>query len=139
MCHPDTTCITIIIVHISFTYALLGITLHVSLILAFCFWTVHIIHIWITVDLPNLKLTKKLKTHSKVVHIAVVSSCILLSTMGPIVTLAKYSYVTTRVPELACLPNDIDFAFYSLICPCAILIATSTSFLILLFWTVYKV
>ena len=90
-------------------------------------------------DLPHLKLTKKLKTHSKVVHIAVLPTCILLSMLGPIITLAKYKYIVTRVPGLACLPDDIDFAFYSLICPCVILVATSTSFLVLLFWTVYKV
>ena len=120
-------------------YSLLGIAFHVCIILAFCFWTVHIIHIWITVDLPNLKLTKKLKTHSKVVHIVVVSSCILLSIMGPIVTLANYSYVVTRVPGLACVPNNIDVLFYSFICPCVILVATSATFMVLLFWTVYKV
>ena len=125
--------------NILYVYPLLGITLHVSIVLAFCFWTVHIIHIWMTVDQPSLTFTKKLKTHSKVVHIVVVLTCILLSTLGPMVTLAKYSYVVTRVPELACVPNDIDFAFYSLLCPCAILTATSTSFLVLLFWTVYKV
>ena len=90
-------------------------------------------------DLPNFKLTKKLKTHSKVVHIAVVFSCILLSTLGPIVTLAKYSYVVTRAPGLACTPDDVDFVFYSFICPCVILVAVSTSFIVLLFWTVYKV
>ena len=90
-------------------------------------------------DLPNLKFTKKLKTHSKVVHIAVVSSCILLSTLGPIVALAKYPYVVTRVPGLACTPDNLDFVFYSLIFPCVILFATSTTFLVLLFWTVYKV
>ena len=103
------------------------------------FWTVHIIHIWITVDLPNVTFTKKLKTHSKVVHIAVVSACILLSIIGPIVALAKYSYVVIRVPALTCSPNDLDFVFYTLILPCVLLIATSTSFLVLLFWTVYKV
>ena len=92
-------------------------------------------------DLPNLKLTKNLKTHSKVVHIAVVFSCILLSTLGPIVTLAKYSYIVTRVPGLACTPDDVDFLFYSFtfICPCVILAAVSNSFMVLLFWTVYKV
>ena len=94
----------------------------------FLFCTTHIIHIWITVDLPNLKFT-----HSKVVHIMVVSSCILLSILGPIVALAtaKYKYVVTR--------DYLDFVFFSLILSCAILVATSTSFLVLLFWTVYKV
>ena len=90
-------------------------------------------------DLPNLKLTKKLKTHSKVVHIAVVSSCILFSILGPIVTLAKYSYVVTRAPGLSCAPDDVDFVFYSFTCVCVILVATSASFMVLLFWTVYKV
>ena len=90
-------------------------------------------------DLPNLTFTKKLRTHSKVVHIAVVSTCILLSILGPIVTLAKYKYVVIRVPALTCTPDDLDLIFYSLILPCVLLIATSTSFLVLLFWTVYKV
>ena len=116
-----------------------GITFHISIILAFCFWTVHIIHIWITVDLPNLTFTKKLKTHSKVVHIAVVSTCILLSIVGPIVALAKYSYVLSRVPALSCTPNDLDFIFYSIMLPCILLLAIATSVLVLLFWTVYKV
>ena len=120
-------------------YASSGVTFHISIILAFMFWTVHIIHIWITVDLPNVAFTKKLKTHSKVVHIAVVSACILLSIIGPIVALAKYSYVVVRVPALTCSPDDLDFVFYTLILPCVLLIATSTSFLVLLFWTVYKV
>ena len=122
-----------------FYYAFSGVTFHISIILAFTFWTVHIIHIWITVDLPNVTFTKKLKAHSKVVHIAVVSACILLSIMGPIVALAKYSYVVIRVPALTCTPDDLDFVFYTLILPCVLLIATSTSFLVLLFWTVYKV
>ena len=90
-------------------------------------------------DLPNLKFTKKLKSYSTVVHIAVVSSCILLSMLGPIVTLAKYKYVVIRVPALTCTPDDLDFVFYSFIFPCIILVATSISFLVLLFWTVYKV
>ena len=90
-------------------------------------------------DLPNLTFTKKLKTHSKVVHIAVISTCTVLSILGPIVTLAKYKYVVIRVPALACTPDDLDLIFYSLILPCVLLIATSTSFLVLLFWTVYKV
>ena len=116
-----------------------GITFHVSIILGFSFWTVHIIHIWITVDLPHLTFTKKLRNHPKVVHIAVVSACILLSIIGPIVALTEYSYVVSRVPALVCTPNDLDFVFYSLILPCIFLLATSTSFLVLLFWTVYKV
>ena len=116
-----------------------GITFHVSIILSFSFWTVHIIHIWITVDLPNLKFTKKLRTYSRVVHIAVVSSCILLSTLGPIVALAKYKYVVIKVPALTCAPDNLEFIFYALILPCVVLLATSTSFLVLLFWTVYKV
>ena len=122
-----------------FYYAFSGVTFHISIILAFTFWTVHIIHIWITVDLPNVTFTKKLKAHSKVVHIAVVLACILLSIIGPIVALAKYSYVVVRVPALSCSPDDLDFVFYTLILPCVLLIATSTSFLVLLFWTVYKV
>ena len=90
-------------------------------------------------DQPNHILTKKLKTHSKVVHIVVVSTCILLAMLGPVVAVAKDLYVLSRVPALTCTPNDLDVFFYSFMLPCILLLATSTSFLVLLFWTVYKV
>ena len=123
----------------SFHFLHAGITFFVSIILAFSFWTVHIMHIWITVELPHLTFTKKLKSHSKVVHILVVLLCFLISVIGPIGALAKYSYIVTRVPALTCSPNNIDYIFYSLIVPCIILLGLATSFLVLLFWTVYKV
>ena len=55
-------------------------------------------------DLPNLKLTKKLKTHSKVVRIAVVAIGLHLAfnIIGAAVMVTKYScYSVTRVPGLA--------------------------------------
>ena len=90
-------------------------------------------------DLPHLTFTKKLKSHSKVVHILVVFSCILLSSLGPIGALAKYTYIATNVPTLLCTPNNTDYILYSLILPCIILVGVSASFLVLLFWAIYKV
>ena len=97
----------------------------------------HIIHIWISIAFPYF--AKKLKKREKVTHITVVLLVVVISLVGPVVSIAKYPYIVPRLPTLVCFSSDLNWTFYSLILPCSIIFALASTFLILLFNATYKV
>ena len=114
-----------------------GFIFQFLILMTFLFWLEHIIHIWITIEFPHA--AKKLKKRNKYIHITTVLVVVAISLIGPVVAAAKFPYIVPRLPVLTCFPSNLNWIFYSLILPCSIILATASTFLVLLFKTTYKV
>ena len=114
-----------------------GVMYHISLPILSITWVVQIIHIWLTLFFPIS--SRWLTKNSKFIHVSVIVGTVFLCSIGPILTLSVYRYQVTRLPPGVCTPSNVDLHFYTIYLPIAIITAVGVSFLINIFWIVWKV
>ena len=102
-------------------------------------WTVfHVIALFWGLRFPFHYRKVKLDGYIKYIHIVSVVVAVL-APLIPALPPLKDGFIATGTPPLLCSVRNADYTYYLLILPISILLAVSTSFLVLIFWTVLKV
>ena len=108
------------------------------LLLNFIFWLAHITYLSVMLVSPRAKSIMKRKKQT-IIHISIVVVGIFISALGPIITLAGFDYIPSRLPPVYCSANNFDVLFYTFVFPLQIIMTIGVSLLIMLFWMTHKV
>ena len=114
-------------------------------VLFYCFmqiavlWICHVSMIFWNVRFPDQYMLLNRRHQVKYIHL--VSG--LVAIVVPVIPVAAIfgtgGFVNARFPPLLCLPSNANAAFYSLVLPVSVLIASGVTLLLAVFWTLHKV
>ena len=83
---------------------------------------------------------RRFKTNGRIkyIHASTVALSLVLPAI-PALLLTIHGYIVIPGPFEFCIPRNIDIAYFTITLPISILLATTTSIFVLLFWKILKV
>ena len=114
-------------------------------LLFYCFmqiavlWILHVSVIFWNVRFPDQYMLLNRRHQVKYIHLVSVLVAIVVPVIPVAVIYGTGGFVNGRFPPLLCLPSNANAAFYSLVLPVSVLIASGVTLLLAVFWTLHKV
>ena len=103
------------------------------------FWIVfHVAALFWGIQFPFHYRQFKENGYIKYIHIATVATAVLVPLVSGLAPL-KDGYVPARFPPVVCIARNTGYTFYGIELPVSILLAITTSLLIVTFWIILKV
>ena len=114
-------------------------------VLFYCFmqiavlWICHVCMIFWNVRFPDYYLLLTRRHQLKYIHLMTILIAIFVPCIPVAVAFGTGGFINARFPPLLCLSRSANAAFFSLVLPVSILIASGVSLLLAVFWTLHKV
>ena len=102
-------------------------------------WILHVSVIFWNVRFPDHYMLLNRRHQIKYIHLVSVLVAIVVPVIPVAAIFGTGGFVNGRYPPLLCLPSNPNAAFYSLVLPVSVLIASGVTLLLAVFWTLYKV
>jgi uncharacterized membrane protein len=114
-----------------------GFLFHFGIMAPILIWVMHLIYITVLLAFPIFG-EQKLQKWSRIIHVLIVASALLLTLIGPISVVSTTGYVTITFPPTICFPGSVNAVFYSMIFPSSILFCTGVILMILIIRQIHK-
>ncbi|KAL5491673.1 hypothetical protein EMCRGX_G017005 [Ephydatia muelleri] len=101
-------------------------------------WVCHVCFIFWSVKFPISFMQFKSHKNMKFLHAVVICLMVVVPVIPVAAVFGTGGFINARFPPLLCLPKNNDAAFYGLLFPMSILLASGVSLMIGVFWTIRK-
>ena len=101
-------------------------------------WFLHLFHLFLGVAFPFWSRFLSEQKWKIRLHIVEVSGSVVLCSLAPTMFVSVSEYVFGRFPPLFALPSR-EVAFYTIVLPLALILATGVNLTFYTFWSIHKV
>ena len=102
------------------------------------FWLLHLIHLFIKINLPFWSKKLDRKKAKIILHAVEVTGAFILCGLAPIVYVSVSKYSFGRFPPLFCFPSKV-VNFYTICLPLCVILGAGVILAITMFWILHKV
>ena len=125
--------------YVFFSFVIAGTVLFYGLMQIAFIWVCHVCFIFWSVKFPISFMQFKSHKNMKFLHAVVICLMVVVPVIPVAAVFGTGGFINARFPPLLCLPKNNDAAFYGLLFPMSILLASGVSLMIGVFWTIRKV